>query len=79
MAPLEDLSKEEKLPQQAHYLLDMARNNTRKLYSLITQLLEFEKVDAHKKPIALKPVNISDLLTEECASFQSYCDKNSYT
>lgn len=75
MAPLEDLSKEEKLPQQAHYLLDMARNNTRKLYTLITQLLEFEKVDTHKKPISLKPVNISDLLTEECASFQSYCDK----
>lgn len=75
MAPLEDLSKEEKLSQQAHYLLDMARNNTRKLYTLITQLLEFEKVDTHKKPIILQPVNMNEVLTEECASFQSYCNK----
>lgn len=75
MAPLEDLSKEQGLSDKVHYLLDMARNNTHKLHTLITQLLEFEKVDTHKKPIELRPTNINKLLTEECASFQSFCDK----
>lgn len=77
MAPLEDLGKQQELSVDAHQLLDMARNNTRKLHTLITQLLEFEKVDTHKKSITLEPVNLSELLVEECASFQALCDKNS--
>lgn len=75
MAPLEDLGKQQELSVDAHQLLDMARNNTRKLHTLITQLLEFEKVDTHKKSITLEPVNLSELLVEECASFQALCDK----
>lgn len=75
MAPLEDLDKQQGLAADARHLLDMARNNTRKLHTLITQLLEFEKVDTHKKSIKLKPVNLSELLVEECASFQALCDK----
>lgn len=75
MAPLEDLGKQQELSVDARQLLDMARNNTRKLHTLITQLLEFEKVDTHKKSITLEPVNLSELLVEECASFQALCDK----
>ena len=71
MAPLEDLGKQQELSVDARQLLDMARNNTRKLHTLITQLLEFEKVDTHKKSITLEPVNLSELLVEECASFQA--------
>ena len=75
MAPLEDLSKEKGLPDNAHYFLDLARNNTRKLHALITQLLEFEKVDTHKQQLVLNSLSLNDILVEETASFQPFCDK----
>lgn len=75
MAPLEDLRKEEELSDNALYFLDLARSNIRKLYGLITQLLEFEKVDTQKQQLVLVPVNLNDILAEEVASFQTFCDK----
>ena len=75
MAPLEDLSKEKDLSTNAQHLIDMAHTSTRKLHTLITQLLEFEKMDAHRKNVKLETINISELLIEECASFQTLCDK----
>jgi signal transduction histidine kinase/DNA-binding response OmpR family regulator/ligand-binding sensor domain-containing protein len=75
MAPLEDLSKEKGLSEEVSYLLETARNNTRKLHTLVSQLLEFEKIDTNRENVTLKPVNINDLLVKECVSFQSYCDK----
>ena len=48
MAPLEDLSKEKSLSPDASHLFDLARNNTNKLYTLVTRLLEFEKVETYK-------------------------------
>lgn len=75
MAPLDDLGKEKGFSDKAHYLLELARSNTHKLYTLITQLLEFEKVDAHKQQLVLTPVNLNDILAEEISSFQSFCDR----
>ncbi|WP_321517899.1 two-component regulator propeller domain-containing protein [uncultured Bacteroides sp.] len=75
MAPLEDLCKEKGLSEKAQYFLKLARSNTRKLNTLITQLLEFEKVDTHKNQLVLTPLNLNDVLAEEVASFQSFCDK----
>nr|WP_321375265.1 two-component regulator propeller domain-containing protein [uncultured Bacteroides sp.] len=75
MAPLEDLCKENGLSEKALYFLDLARSNTRKLNTLITQLLEFEKVDTNKHQLVLSPLNLNDVLAEEVASFQSFCDK----
>lgn len=75
MAPLEDLGKEKGLSDKALYYLELARGNTHKLYTLITQLLEFEKVDTHKQQPILTPVNLNDILSEEVASFQPFCDK----
>lgn len=74
MAPLEDLGKEEGLSDNALYFLDLARNNIRKLYALITQLLEFEKVDIRKQ-LALTPLSLNSALTKEKVNFQSFCDK----
>lgn len=75
MAPLEDLNKEEGLSSRSLYFLELARNNTQKLYTLITQLLEFEKVDTHKQQLVLTPLNLNDILAEEAAGFQPICDK----
>ncbi len=75
MAPLDDLSKEEGLSDKALYFLKLARNNTHKLYTLISQLLEFEKVDSHKQQLTLSPLNINNILTKEISSFQPLCNK----
>ena len=75
MAPLEDLHKEEGLSDKTLYLLELARNNTHKLYTLVTQLLEFEKVDTHKQRLILTPVNLNEILAEEVTSFQPLCDR----
>jgi signal transduction histidine kinase/DNA-binding response OmpR family regulator len=75
MAPLDDLCKEKGLSDKALYFLELARNNTHKLYTLITQLLEFEKVDGHKQQLILTPLNLNDILAEEIANFQPFCDK----
>ncbi|WP_372773609.1 two-component regulator propeller domain-containing protein [Mangrovibacterium sp.] len=75
MAPLDDLCKEKGLSDKALYLLELAHSNTNKLYTLITQLLEFEKVDTHKQQPVLSPLNLNDILAEEIAGFQPLCDK----
>lgn len=75
MAPLEDLREEEGLSGKSLYFLELARNNTQKLYTLITQLLEFEKVDTYKQQLVLNPLSLNDILAEEAASFQPLCDK----
>lgn len=75
MAPLDDLCKEKGLSGRVSYLLELARNNTHKLNTLITQLLEFEKVDTHRQQLILNPLNINDILAEEITNFQAFCDK----
>ncbi|WP_291856344.1 two-component regulator propeller domain-containing protein [Marinilabilia sp.] len=74
MAPLEDLGRVSGLSDKAQYYLDMARNNTQKLNTLITQLLEFEKVDITRQKISLYPMPLNSILEEEIVGFQSYCD-----
>nr|WP_302831090.1 hybrid sensor histidine kinase/response regulator transcription factor [uncultured Bacteroides sp.] len=75
MAPLEDLSKEQGLSEKARYYLNLAHEGTTKLYSLITQLLEFEKVDTNNQQLALVPLNLNAILSEEYSAFRPFCDK----
>lgn len=74
MAPLEDMGRVSGLSDKARYYLGMARNNTQKLHTLITQLLEFEKVDITRQKTSLYPMSLNNILAEEIVGFQSYCD-----
>jgi signal transduction histidine kinase/DNA-binding response OmpR family regulator/sugar lactone lactonase YvrE len=74
MAPLEDMGRVTGLSDKVLYYLELARNNTQKLHALITQLLEFEKVDITRQRTSLYPLNLNSILAEEMASFQPYCD-----
>jgi signal transduction histidine kinase/ligand-binding sensor domain-containing protein/CheY-like chemotaxis protein/AraC-like DNA-binding protein len=74
MAPLEDLGRVAGLNDKAQYYLNLARNHTQKLHTLVTQLLEFEKVDTTVQKSSLYPLNINNILSEETVSFQPYCD-----
>ena len=75
MAPLEDLQKEEKLSPNGTYLLSVARQNIRKLNTITSRFLEFEKIDSGNH--LLKPITIDlrHILQEEVGCFQNLCDK----
>ena len=75
MSPLEDLCKVDSLPQSVMYRLKLAHSNTRKLYELITKLLEFERVDTYRENLKLISIGLNDMLLEEIAAFQPVCDK----
>ena len=75
MAPLEDLSKDESLSANAMRLLELAQNNTHKLYSLITRLLEFEKIESYQEQLKLTPQCLNEFLSREAVSFKPYCEQ----
>ena len=79
MAPLEDLNREQDLSDKARYYLNLAHESTRKLHSLITQLLEFEKVDAHKPSSSSVPLCLNEVLLKEVSVFRSFCEKKQLT
>ena len=57
MGPLEDLRNSSDLSESARYFVDLAHNNTQKLDSLITRLLDFEKIDRYKQKLNLTNIN----------------------
>lgn len=75
MAPIEELSKQKELPDNAQYLLDIAGNNIKKLNAVTAQLLDFEKIDTKKTTVRFEPLNLNYLLSEEVSSFRNVCDK----
>ena len=68
-APLEDLSKEEDLSPEAQYLVDTALSGSRKLKGIVTELLDFEKLDTRRAAIKLESVCLNDVLIEEAEAF----------
>jgi signal transduction histidine kinase/ligand-binding sensor domain-containing protein/CheY-like chemotaxis protein/AraC-like DNA-binding protein len=75
IAPLEDMDKETDLSTKVRGLLDLALSHTAKLYTLATQLLEFEKIDSGQKQIELMPIDIGEVLRGEAERFRSFCEK----
>lgn len=75
MGPLEDMRKESDLSANAKYLLGLADSNIKKLYSLTSQLLEFEKIGTNLNKEKTVSINLGEMLTEETACFQAACDK----
>lgn len=75
MAPLDDIRKEEKLSPNATYLLDVARQNIRKLNTITTQLMEFEKIDSGNHLLKPNTIDLRDILLDEIGCFQDVCDR----
>ncbi len=75
MAPIEELGKQDGLPDKAKYLLEIAGNNIRKLNAVTAQLLDFEKIDTKKSTVRFEPLNLNYLLSEEVSCFRNICDK----
>lgn len=74
-APLEDLYREKELSENARSFLELAYGSARKLNDLVSQLLDFEKMDANGQQPETVVLNLNELLSEEAANFQAYCDR----
>ncbi|NDV83046.1 two-component regulator propeller domain-containing protein [Bacteroides sp. 51] len=73
MAPLGDLDKESSLSDNGRRYLQIAQNNTEKLYNLITQLLDFQKTDTTSTGLKVSEYNVQAYLREKAINFQSLC------
>lgn len=74
MAPLSDLSKENGLSEDGKRYLRIARKNTEKLYNLITQLLDFQKIDTTHIALKVAEYDLKSYLEDKLLSFQSLCE-----
>ena len=68
-APLQDLKKDSTLSIQTKNKLDLIGKNTERLHQLMTQLLDFQKVDLGKMELLTREKNIIHFLKEKVSLF----------
>jgi signal transduction histidine kinase/DNA-binding response OmpR family regulator/streptogramin lyase len=62
-APVEELSKEKNLTESGKYYLNLAIEQARQLSSVVTQLMDFQKVDIGKEHLMLSMADIVELVS----------------
>ncbi len=63
-APVEELSKEKNLTESGKYYLTLAIEQARQLSSVVTQLMDFQKVDVGKEHLTLSMTDIVKLVAK---------------
>jgi len=71
-APVEELCKEELLTDSGKYNLNLALDQTRQLTSVVTQLMDFQKVDIGKEQVLLSMTDIVKLVSNRKVMLASY-------
>ena len=70
LAPLADLAKDATLGDKSRMFLEMAQRNGDKLLRMVTELLDFQKIDQAKAQVHLQQVELSVLLRLQVDKFQ---------
>ncbi|MFA9391131.1 MAG: response regulator [Prolixibacteraceae bacterium] len=70
-APVEELNKETGLSVNGKYFLKLAREQVIRLSSVVTQLMDFQKVDIGRGQLVLRNVDIVNLLENRIMMFES--------
>ena len=65
------MTKEQNLSDTGRYYLSLAIEQTRRLSTVVTQLMDFQKVDIKKEQLVLSMVNIVSLIEHRLAMFES--------
>ena len=71
-APVEELDRETELSEPGRQYLQIAIEQVRRLSSVVTQLLDFQKVDIRKQQISFSAVNIVKLISSRRLMFESF-------
>lgn len=69
LAPLDDMAKDDTLSSVTRKYLEIARRNGKQLMTLITTLLDFQKVDTRKMQLNVVQLNLHELLARACSRF----------
>lgn len=70
-APIEELNKESNLSKLGRYYLNLATEQTRRLSSVVTQLMDFEKVDVGKEQLNLTMTDVVKVIQNRIQMFES--------
>lgn len=79
MAPLKDLLSRKdyyQLSDEAHHKITIAQSNSVRLLKLITQLLDFRKVESGNQKLKACLTNVTEFLTEVCHPFTELASIN---
>jgi signal transduction histidine kinase/DNA-binding response OmpR family regulator/ligand-binding sensor domain-containing protein len=71
-APIEELNKELSLSKKGMHYLRLATEQTRRLSSVATQLLDFHKADIGKGQLSLEMVDLVQLIAQRKMMFDSF-------
>lgn len=71
-APVEELSNEKNLSESGKYYLNLAVEQARQLTSVVTQLMDFQKVDVGKEQLLLSRTDIVKLVSNRKIMLDSY-------
>ena len=69
LAPLVDLSKDSLLSEKSRVFLDMAQRNGNKLLKMVTELLDFQKVEQSAEQVRLQDIELPMLLRLQLDKF----------
>ena len=69
LAPLVDLSKDSLLSEKSRVFLDMAQRNGNKLLKMVTELLDFQKVEQSAEQVRLQDIELPMLLRLQIDKF----------
>lgn len=70
--PIEELNKELGLSDKGQHYLQLATNQARRLSNVVTQLMDFQKVDIGKQKFTLTKVNIAKFIESRVEMFETY-------
>lgn len=79
LAPLDDMARDNALSPETRNYLDIARRNGRQLMTLITTLLDFQKVDTRNMQLNIKQLDLHELLAGACSRFRLLSEQRHIT
>lgn len=68
-APLSELETQDSLPEESKKKVAIAMKNTEKLFTMITQLMELRKVEAHPERLEVAWYDIKEYMEDKLSSF----------
>ena len=74
-APVEELKREMGLSNNGQYYLKLAKEQINRLTSVVTQLMDFQKVDIGRGQLVLQNVDIVNLIENRIIMFTSLADR----
>ena len=74
-APIEELTKEKNLSESGNYYLNLATDQSRRLSSVVTQLMDFQKVDIGKGQLSYVMTDMVKFIEFRISMFESLARK----